>query len=241
MISNLGEWDWERLEHHLPISALESLVAIQPPKPEYGIDVPGWREKFWKGPDPDWVKVNVDTSVDAVGNRAVTGGFIRDDSGGWLTGFYRCVGRCSVLLAELWTIYDGLNHVWDAGFQRVAVEYDNKEAVCIINRMSLTLDRSVLVQSIWALMQRDWLVKVCHVLREENAAADKLAALGKGCGLNGSIFVVPPGAVASIVEHDQRRWMQWLLQWRGIPPSVARFHFAYLYYWFVVSSRCEMV
>ncbi|KAK8624715.1 hypothetical protein V6N13_089602 [Hibiscus sabdariffa] len=142
MISNLGEWDWERLEHHLPISALESLVAIQPPKPEYGIDVPGW---------------------------------------------------------------------------------------------------SVLVQSIWALMQRDWLVKVCHVLREENAAADKLAALGKGCGLNGSIFVVPPGAVASIVEHDQRRWMQWLLQWRGIPPSVARFHFAYLYYWFVVSSRCEMV
>ncbi|KAK8502832.1 hypothetical protein V6N11_000633 [Hibiscus sabdariffa] len=68
--------------------------------------------------------------------------------------------------------------------------------------------RQLILWSIQALMQRDWLVKVCHVPREENAAADKLVALGKGCGLDGRIFVVPPGAVASIVEHDQRRWME---------------------------------
>ncbi|KAK8658742.1 hypothetical protein V6N13_036939 [Hibiscus sabdariffa] len=229
----------ERLEHHLSISALESLVAIQPPKPEYGSDVPGWivpqriRVFMWITAHKRHL-TNVErkrqhlslsdtcsiclngverevlegASVDTVGKRAVIGGLIRDDSGGWLTGFYRSIGRYSVLLAELWAIYDGLNHAWDAGFQRVTVESDNKEAICIINRMSLTLDCSVLVQSIQALMQRDWLVKVCHVPREENAAADKLVALGKGCGLDGRIFVVPPGAVASIVEHDQRRWME---------------------------------
>ncbi|KAK8572307.1 hypothetical protein V6N12_028362 [Hibiscus sabdariffa] len=171
------------LEHQLPISALESLIAIQASKPQYVADIPGWRdnelsiecnkafrcieshqirsgirEKLWKGPASDWVEVNVDAPVDTVGNRAAVGGLIRDDSGGWLRGFYRFVGRCSILLAELWA--------------------------------------------------RDWLVMVSHVSREENAAADKLAALGKGYGKDGRVFVVPPGVVASIVGHDQRRWME---------------------------------
>ncbi|KAL4383861.1 hypothetical protein GQ457_15G017010 [Hibiscus cannabinus] len=35
-----------------------------------------------------------------------------------------------------------------------------------------------------------------------------LAALGKGCGMDGRISVIPPGVVASIVEHDQLRWME---------------------------------
>ncbi|KAK8704285.1 hypothetical protein V6N13_047912 [Hibiscus sabdariffa] len=74
--------------------------------------------------------------------------------------------------------------------------------------MSLTFGCNALVQSIWSLIQRDWLVMVSHVSREENAAADKLAALGKGYGKDGRVFVVPPGVVASIVGHDQRRWME---------------------------------
>ncbi|KAK8476512.1 hypothetical protein V6N11_074061 [Hibiscus sabdariffa] len=169
---------------------------------------PGIREKFWKGLAPDWVKVNVDASVYTVGNRVAVGGLIQDDSGGWLRGFYRFVGRCSVLLADLWAIYDGLNLAWDVGFRRVDVDSDNMEAVCIINRMSPTFGRSALVQSIWSLIQRDWLVKVSHVPREENVAADKLATLGRGYGKDGRVFVVPPGVVASIVGHDQRRWME---------------------------------
>ncbi|KAK8696303.1 hypothetical protein V6N13_001439 [Hibiscus sabdariffa] len=38
---SLGELDVEgRLEHQLPISALESLTTVQPPKPQYGADIP---------------------------------------------------------------------------------------------------------------------------------------------------------------------------------------------------------
>ncbi|KAK8985041.1 hypothetical protein V6N11_082658 [Hibiscus sabdariffa] len=44
----------------------------------------GIRERFWKRPDRDWVKVNVDASVDTVDNKAAVGGIIRDNSRGWL-------------------------------------------------------------------------------------------------------------------------------------------------------------
>ncbi|KAK9024491.1 hypothetical protein V6N11_004651 [Hibiscus sabdariffa] len=168
---------------------------------------PGVREMFCKGPARDWVKVNVDASVDTKDNRTAIGGLIRDDSGGWLRGFYRFVGRCSVLLAELWAIYDGLRLAWETGFRQVVVDSDNMEAVSIVNRSSLVLARSALVQSIWILMQQDWLVKVGHVPREENAAAHELAALDRRPDKDGRVLVVPPGAVASIVDREQRRWL----------------------------------
>ncbi|KAL4318195.1 hypothetical protein GQ457_18G013860 [Hibiscus cannabinus] len=295
MISSSGKWDWERLEHHLPISALESLAAIQLPKPEYGIDVPGWRweerRNFWMKSaykflmqegdslrDSKWriiwslrvpqrirvfmwitshkrhltnverrrrhlslsdtcsICLNGVEDLDHVLRKChkvhdLWSSILSPDMLDWfwttpfdawlLNNIKRSArpeqpdfdwsmqfsifcwllwkNRCrivfdkkfamhdsildSVLLAELWAIYDGLNQAWDAGFQRVVVESDNKEA-------------------------RGWFVKSCHVLREENAAANKLVVLGKGCGMNGSIFVVPPRAVASIVEHDQRRWIE---------------------------------
>ncbi|KAK8542189.1 hypothetical protein V6N12_014792 [Hibiscus sabdariffa] len=272
MITGSGEWDWNRLESQLPASILESIAAVQPLKPHYGDDYPGWskemmgtfwtapfnvwlldnikrntspeqldfdwsmrfsifcwllwkdrcsamfdkeyhvcegilvrvdrliiecnkvfsdskvrhsrpgfRESFWKGPIRDWVKVNVDASVDTKDNRAVI---------------------------ELWAIYDGLRLAWEAGFRQVVVDYDNMEGVFIVNRGSPVLARSALVQSIWMLRQRDWLVKVDHVLRDENAATHELATLGRRDDKDRRVLVAPPGAVASIVEREQRCWLE---------------------------------
>ncbi|KAK8638827.1 hypothetical protein V6N13_137236 [Hibiscus sabdariffa] len=130
---------------------------------------PGFRESFWKGPIRDWVKVNVDASVDTKDNRAVIGGLIRDDSGDGCEAF---------------------------------------TGVFIVNRGSPVLARSALVQSIWMLRQRDWLVKVDHVLRDENAATHELATLGRRDDKDRRVLVAPPGAVASIVEREQRCWLE---------------------------------
>ncbi|KAK8554363.1 hypothetical protein V6N12_031327 [Hibiscus sabdariffa] len=122
-------------------------------------------EIVWKGPDRGWVKVNVDASVNSTDNQALIGGLIRDDSGGWVLGFYGVVGRCSLLLAEMWAIHEGLCRAWDTGCRRVEVETDSKEAACIVNRVSHALAGSALVQAIWTLMRQEWLVQVWTLIQ----------------------------------------------------------------------------
>ncbi|KAK9031798.1 hypothetical protein V6N11_056086 [Hibiscus sabdariffa] len=62
----------------------------------------------WSRPPPGWIKGNVDASVDTANGLAAIGGVIRDEHGDWIVGFTRHVGRCSVLLAELWALHDML-------------------------------------------------------------------------------------------------------------------------------------
>ncbi|KAK8580543.1 hypothetical protein V6N12_070809 [Hibiscus sabdariffa] len=162
----------------------------------------------WKGPARGWVKVNVDTSVIAPDNRASIGGLICDDTGGWVLGFYRGVGCCSVFLAKMWAIHDGLRRAWDTGCRRVEVENDNKEAANIVNQVSLAFTGSALVQAIWSSMQQDWLVRVRYVPRETNEVADKLAAMGRGQSMEGRVLFVPYGPVATVVSEEQRQWLE---------------------------------
>ncbi|KAK8480602.1 hypothetical protein V6N11_013715 [Hibiscus sabdariffa] len=53
-------------------------------------------------------------------------GVFRDESGGWLLGFSRYVGRSSVLVIELWAICDGLRHTWEVGFRGIELETDTR-------------------------------------------------------------------------------------------------------------------
>ncbi|KAK8631058.1 hypothetical protein V6N13_079822 [Hibiscus sabdariffa] len=81
-------------------------------------------------------------------------GVIRDCEGRWLCGFARSIGRCNVLLAELWVIHDGLLHAWSRSFCRIEIESDNLEDVRIVTSVSTALRESGLVLSI-----KRWLCK----------------------------------------------------------------------------------
>ncbi|KAK8563605.1 hypothetical protein V6N12_035750 [Hibiscus sabdariffa] len=65
------------------------------------------------------------------GNRgqAAIGGIIRDEHGVWVVGFTRPVGRCSILVVELWALHDMLARAWSFGFRRIVVETDKLEVV----------------------------------------------------------------------------------------------------------------
>ncbi|KAK8607827.1 hypothetical protein V6N13_023277 [Hibiscus sabdariffa] len=134
------------------------------------------------------------------------GGVFRDEAGVWLLGFARSIGRCSVIVVELWTISDGLRHAWDGGFRRVELETNNAEAANICNGLSSTLQHGVLVSTIHDLLQRSWQVRIRHVGRSGNAVADKLARLGQQCMLQGSYFAAPAVEVVGLVGEEQHRW-----------------------------------
>ncbi|KAK8486727.1 hypothetical protein V6N12_041723 [Hibiscus sabdariffa] len=135
---------------------------------------------------------------------AGTGGVLRDDSGAWISGYARSVGRCDALLAELWAIHDGLLLAWDLGFRLVELESDNLEAVRIACAQSNVLSTSALVGAIASLIGREWKVEVRHITRDSNGVADKLAKQGRLLGMESTIFGVAPAVVAGLVEAEQR-------------------------------------
>ncbi|KAH1063467.1 hypothetical protein J1N35_028454 [Gossypium stocksii] len=48
------------------------------------------------------------------------GGVIRDDRGQWVLGYNRPLGKCTVTVAELWGIFDGLLLLQKQGYAEVA-------------------------------------------------------------------------------------------------------------------------
>ncbi|KAL4354845.1 hypothetical protein GQ457_06G011460 [Hibiscus cannabinus] len=93
-------------------------------------------EVCWLRPPIGWIKVNVDAAVSTVEGLVGIGAVFRDDGGSWLFGFARFVGRCTVLVAELWAIHDGLAQAWGCGHRCVELESDNLEAVRMVNSNS---------------------------------------------------------------------------------------------------------
>ncbi|KAK9026722.1 hypothetical protein V6N11_039556 [Hibiscus sabdariffa] len=74
------------------------------------------RRLCWVAPARGCVKLNVNVVVCQSDGQAATNRAFRDDMGGWLFGFSRFVGRCPVLIAELWALYDGLQNAWALNF-----------------------------------------------------------------------------------------------------------------------------
>ena len=68
-----------------------------------------------------WCKLNTDGAAKRSGESSA-GGFIRDSNGKWIVGFG--MRSCSVTVAELWGLYQGLSIAWQRGFRWLKVEVD---------------------------------------------------------------------------------------------------------------------
>ncbi|KAH9735402.1 putative ribonuclease H protein [Citrus sinensis] len=150
-----------------------------------------WSPLFWL-----WYKLNTDGAAKKTGE-ASAGGLIRDHNGAWVAGFGMNIGSCSVTVAELWGLYQGLNIAWQNGIRWLQVEVDN---ICILllvtTPMITTNELSPLIKSIKDLISHSWCITITHVYREANFAADFLAnhALSFSLGLH--LFPNPPGIIA---------------------------------------------
>ncbi|KAK8998649.1 hypothetical protein V6N11_084036 [Hibiscus sabdariffa] len=88
----------------------------------------------WCCPPSTWVKINVDGVVNPSTNAAALEGVCRSDSGEWIFCFSRRIGCCSILNAELWAIFYGLQYAWQHGYRRVIIESNCREAVCCVTK-----------------------------------------------------------------------------------------------------------
>ncbi|KAE8675071.1 hypothetical protein F3Y22_tig00111701pilonHSYRG00075 [Hibiscus syriacus] len=75
------------------------------------------RNGCWTAPPAPWFKLNTDGARQSSTGWAAFGGLIRNHSSNWVTGFSKSIGFCSVLDAELWGIYIGLQLAWEGIFE----------------------------------------------------------------------------------------------------------------------------
>ncbi|KAK8973471.1 hypothetical protein V6N11_064712 [Hibiscus sabdariffa] len=121
-------------------------------------------------------------------------------------GFARFVGRCTVLVAELWAIHDGLAQAWRRGHRCVELESDNLEAVRMVNSNSNLLHEQGLVLAIKQWIRHQWRVVVRHIPRGTNRVADMLAAKGSRSIDHMPICfaTAPDDAVGLVIEEKGR-------------------------------------
>ncbi|KAK8575719.1 hypothetical protein V6N12_063385 [Hibiscus sabdariffa] len=156
----------------------------------------------WKRPASGWIKVNVDAAVNALDQRAFVGGVYRDSDGAWLHGFSRNIGRCSVVLAELWAILEALRRAWEKGYRFVVLESDCADAVRMILGSSEVFVGHALVAAIQSYIRRDWQLSISWIPRACNVCADRLVAFGRGQIEAVVDYTVPPTELLDLVMEE---------------------------------------
>ncbi|KAH1091029.1 hypothetical protein J1N35_018286 [Gossypium stocksii] len=128
----------------------------------------------------NWVSLKMDGSVRLKEGFATIGGFMCDHNDGWIMGYYRYLGNCTVVEVELWGILDGLNLILDGRFERVLIQTDNIKAVSAIQKRASRNSNSAL----------QW--RIQHISREENLVADSLAKSVRSRRLGLKLIEDPP-------------------------------------------------
>ena len=108
-----------------------------------------------------------------------------------------------ILATELWGVYEGLLLAWDMGKRMVILETDSQCVAKMISNEENSINaHSTILQAIETLLKREWSVKIQHVFRKANYAADFLASeayLGPlGCQ---RLQQMPPG-LKEWIDHD---------------------------------------
>jgi hypothetical protein len=83
----------------------------------------------WFPPRDGWILVNTDGARKNSNNNnsCGCGGIIRGNNAEWLGGFAKGLGDCSVVVAELWGVLEGLSYAWRLRFRKVELHLDSKQ------------------------------------------------------------------------------------------------------------------
>ncbi|MBA0601268.1 hypothetical protein Gorai_004449, partial [Gossypium raimondii] len=103
--------------------------------------------------DSNWVSLRTNGSVSLDEGFATVGGFVCDHNDGWIMGFCRYLGNCTVVEAELWGILNGLNLILDRWFERVLIQTDIIEVVNAIQEGSSGNSNFALVRRIHLILK----------------------------------------------------------------------------------------
>lgn len=156
----------------------------------------------WEKPLPNWYRLNTDGS--SLGNlgKAGGGGLIRDHTGTWVGGFASAIGSTPSIIAEHWTLRDGLTLCNQMQIQSLA----ELDAYVIVNMLcehnSYWRTLSPLLDDYRNLLSRIPHHKIQHCFREVNRCADTLARMGAEMDANFISFDVPPVCILDQIRLD---------------------------------------
>ena len=107
----------------------------------------------------------------------------------WMFGFAANLGKCSAMAVEIWGVWHALRIAWEKNVRKVILELDSLLVVQIIQggQKSMNVFHS-LVADIQRMLSLNWEVKIFHVMREANRAADCLANIGNHLPLGFHVF-----------------------------------------------------
>lgn len=104
-------------------------------------------------------------------------------------GLGRNIGRCIVLQAEFWTIYDDLQIVWEDKWANVIIETDCALTIKCIHGDHKGRSNRDLILRIHKLCKHKWRVLIKQASRKVNSVADILANLMKDSPLARECFM----------------------------------------------------
>ncbi|KAE8733280.1 hypothetical protein F3Y22_tig00001349pilonHSYRG00017 [Hibiscus syriacus] len=128
----------------------------------------------WQPPPHNWCKINTYASCNIRSGFASCGGVFRSSNGGWMFGFSKVIGICSIVEVELWGIHEGLSHAWNLGERLITVETDSLEAVRMLK----------------------------HISRNANKVMDRLAKIVATRGEVHMVFSTPPLEVIDFIQQE---------------------------------------
>ncbi|MBA0840320.1 hypothetical protein Goarm_002910 [Gossypium armourianum] len=104
-------------------------------------------------------------------------GVIYDEKRTWVLGYNRFLGKCSVIVAELWSILDGKLILQKQGYDKVIIQFDNLEIVIAISDRKLEGSTSNLIKRIQQILAKEekWLLR--YVPNEDNKFVYALAKM----------------------------------------------------------------
>ena len=130
------------------------------------------------------------------------GGLIKNHKGEWIRGFMRNLGRCKVIIAEIWGVL-GLKMVWEQGYKNIVLESDSKTLVKILPKKAITNSSIFMLHcQCQRILERDWTVEIRHTYKEGNRCADWLANYSLTQSLGSHISQDPPSELLSLLLAD---------------------------------------
>lgn len=124
------------------------------------------------------IKLNIDESTRGDPGEGGFGGVFRDETGIWLSGYFRKLDSCSSLEAKMWGLYRGLTIVLEKGLHEVIIETD------LSLTENLLTERPLQNYSFCSIIEDSrHLIQRCNctirsIMREGNKCIDILAKMG---------------------------------------------------------------
>ena len=120
----------------------------------------------------------VNTNASIINGCTGASGLLRDSNGNWIQGFSQPVGTTTVLVAELWALWEGPCMAKQFNIHNLIVNVDSFDIVKLITSSSTNRLTQPLEAECRDVFQAFHQVQLTHCYREANQAADSFAKMG---------------------------------------------------------------